>query len=68
MSESAASLGATLGQQALGALAAQVVSLRRAGGAVVRPADDIRLAAGDTLVLSGRPEALALAEARLLEG
>jgi CPA2 family monovalent cation:H+ antiporter-2 len=68
LSESAASLGATLGQQALGALAAQVVSLRRAGGAVVRPSDDIRLAVGDTLVLAGRPEALALAEARLLEG
>ncbi|MBA2723142.1 MAG: hypothetical protein H0U56_09680, partial [Methylibium sp.] len=46
----------------------QVVSLRRAGGAVVRPTDDIRLAVGDTLVLAGRPEALALAEARLLEG
>ncbi|MBA3595776.1 MAG: cation:proton antiporter [Methylibium sp.] len=68
LSESAASLGATLGQQALGALAAQVVSVRRAGGAVVRPTDDLRLAVGDTLVLAGRPEALALAEARLLEG
>ncbi|MBA3590446.1 cation:proton antiporter [Methylibium sp.] len=68
LSESAAGLGGSLGQQALGALAVQVVSLRRAGGAVVRPTDDIRLAVGDTLVLAGRPEALALAEARLLEG
>jgi CPA2 family monovalent cation:H+ antiporter-2 len=68
LSESSASLGATLGQQALDALATQVVSLRRASGAVVLPTDDIRLAAGDILVLCGRPEALALAEARLLEG
>ena len=43
-----------------------VVSVRRAGGAVVRPADDLALAAGDTLVLSGLPEPLALAEAKLL--
>jgi hypothetical protein len=35
----------------------------------VRPGDtDFMLTAGDTLVLSGRPEALALAEARLLTG
>jgi hypothetical protein len=35
----------------------------------VRPGeDDFVLTAGDTLVLSGRPEALALAEARLLTG
>jgi CPA2 family monovalent cation:H+ antiporter-2 len=34
-----------------------------------RAADDqLALAAGDTLVLSGRPEPLALAEAKLLGG
>jgi CPA2 family monovalent cation:H+ antiporter-2 len=42
------------------------VSLRRASGAVLRPDDSLLLAAGDTLVLSGLPEALALAEEKLL--
>ncbi len=68
LSESSACLGATLGHQVLDAIGASVVSLRRAGGAVLRPDHDTVLNAGDTLVLSGRPEALALAEARLLRG
>ena len=68
LSESSACLGRTLGQQALDALGAHVVSLRRLGGAVLRPSEETPLSAGDTLVLSGRPEALALAEARLLRG
>lgn len=68
LSESSACLGRTLGQQALDALGAHVVSLRRLGGAVLRPSAETPLSAGDTLVLSGRPEALALAEARLLRG
>jgi CPA2 family monovalent cation:H+ antiporter-2 len=33
---------------------------------VLKPADDMVLSAGDTLVLSGLPEPLALAEGRLL--
>jgi len=33
---------------------------------VTAPADDLRLGAGDTLVLSGLPEPLALAETRLM--
>ena len=43
-----------------------VVSVRRANGAVVKPADELMLAGGDTLVLAGAPERLALAEAKLL--
>ncbi|MDQ6627676.1 MAG: cation:proton antiporter [Pseudomonadota bacterium] len=43
-----------------------IVSLRRASGAVLEPTETVRVEAGDTLVLSGLPEALALAEARLL--
>jgi CPA2 family monovalent cation:H+ antiporter-2 len=35
---------------------------------VVEPSDALALGAGDTLVLSGLPEALSLAEAKLLEG
>ncbi|ARN23639.1 cation:proton antiporter [Piscinibacter gummiphilus] len=62
----AASLGETLESLALHALGVSVVSVRRASGAVTRPDDQLRLAAGDTLVLSGLPEPLALAEGKLL--
>ena len=43
-----------------------MVGLRRADGRNEAPDTDPPLRDGDTLVLSGRPEALALAEARLL--
>ena len=56
----AACLGRPLADQVLPALGVQVVSLRLASGRVV--------AADDALVLSGLPEALALAEAQLLKG
>jgi CPA2 family monovalent cation:H+ antiporter-2 len=59
-------LGQTLGDQALHAVGVSVASVRRASGAVTRPDDDLVLAAGDTLVLSGLPEPLALAEEKLL--
>ena len=62
----AASLGETLESLALHALGVSVVSVRRASGAVTRPDDHLTLAAGDTLVLSGLPEPLALAEGKLL--
>ena len=59
-------LGQTLAAQALHAVGVTVVSVRRSSGAVTKPDDAFVLAAGDTLVLSGRPEPLALAESRLL--
>ncbi|MEP7295398.1 MAG: cation:proton antiporter [Burkholderiales bacterium] len=59
-------LGQTLAAQALHAVGVTVVSVRRASGAVTKPDDALVLAAGDTLVLSGLPEPLALAEGRLL--
>ncbi len=59
-------LGQTLAAQALHAVGVSVVSVRRAGGAVVKPDEAMVLAAGDTLVLSGKPEPLSLAEGRLL--
>jgi CPA2 family monovalent cation:H+ antiporter-2 len=62
----AACVGQTLGDQALHAVGAQVASVRLASGAVVLPTDSLPLHGGDTLVLSGLPEALALAEAKLL--
>jgi CPA2 family monovalent cation:H+ antiporter-2 len=64
----AACLGRRLGDLALDAVGVQVVSLRRGGGAVVEAADALALGAGDTLVLSGLPEPLELAEAKLLQG
>ncbi|KQW35745.1 potassium transporter [Rhizobacter sp. Root404] len=59
-------LGQTLAAQALHAVGVSVASVRRASGAVVKPDEAMVLAAGDTLVLAGKPEALALAEGRLL--
>lgn len=60
-------IGQTLAAQALQAVGVTVVSVRRAGGGVVRPEDALVLGPGDTLVLSGKPEPLALAEESLLE-
>jgi CPA2 family monovalent cation:H+ antiporter-2 len=62
----AACLGRSLADQALHATGVQVVSMRLASGRVLVPEDRQPLAAGDTLVLSGLPEALALAEEKLL--
>ena len=45
-----------------------VVSVRRAQGRVETPAMGLRLESGDTLVISGRPQALARAENLLLKG
>ena len=59
-------LGQSLLDQALHAVGVSVVSVRRASGAVIQPDDKMLLAAGDTLVLSGLPEPLALAEGKLL--
>ena len=47
---------------------ASVVSVRRAQGGVAAPSSGLRLSAGDTLVIAGLPEALALAEEELLRG
>ena len=61
-----ASQGRSLADLVLHTLDVGVVSVRRANGAVVKPADELMLAGGDTLVLAGAPERLALAEAKLL--
>ncbi len=45
-----------------------VVSVRRAHGRVETPSMGLTLDSGDTLVISGRPQALARAEALLLKG
>jgi CPA2 family monovalent cation:H+ antiporter-2 len=64
----AACIGQTIAQQALSDLGAQVMSVRRAAGAVVTPDESLVLGAGDTLVLSGHADVVLLAESRLLKG
>jgi len=64
--EAARIAGRRLGDLALPAMSVSVLSVRRAAGGVVAAEDTLVLAGGDTLVLSGLPEPLALAEARLL--
>jgi len=59
-------VGRTLADLALHAMGVTVVSVRRASGAVTGPDDALTLGAGDTLVLSGLPEPLALVENRLI--
>ena len=64
--EAARCLGQTLDALALHAVGVSVVSVRHAGGGVSDPRPAHKLVAGDTLVLSGKPQALALAEEKLL--
>jgi CPA2 family monovalent cation:H+ antiporter-2 len=62
------SAGKPLGALALHAADVRVVSLRRSNGKTLEVDEETRLEGGDTLVLSGKPEALAMAEERLLRG
>ncbi|MGH6625092.1 MAG: cation:proton antiporter [Burkholderiaceae bacterium] len=64
----AKSIGLPLNHLALHAVGVRVVSLRRSNGKTVVPEDDAPLQDGDTLVLSGKPETLAVAEDKLLKG
>ena len=62
----AKSIGKPLLHLALHAMGTRVVNLRRGNGVTELPSDDVLLQSGDTLVLSGTPENLALAEQKLL--
>ena len=64
--EAARIAGRRLDDLALPAMGVHVLSVRRAAGGVITADDTLVLGGGDTLVLLGQPEALALAEARLL--
>src|SRR5512140_2695176 len=64
----ARSLGHALSQIALAGLGVRVVSLRRSNGSKLDSDADPVLEDGDTLVLSGLPEPLAMAEQKLLAG
>ena len=61
-------MGTSLGAMALASMGVKVVSLRRSNGQTQLVLDGTLLEAGDTLVLSGTPAALALAEEKLLRG
>ncbi|HOZ63839.1 MAG TPA: monovalent cation:proton antiporter-2 (CPA2) family protein [Burkholderiaceae bacterium] len=65
---SAKSIGKQLSFMALHALDVRVVSIRRLSGKTANPDDDPLFESGDTLVLSGKAETLALAEQKLLRG
>ncbi|MCB2006989.1 MAG: monovalent cation:proton antiporter-2 (CPA2) family protein [Burkholderiaceae bacterium] len=63
----AKSIGKPLGHLALHALGVRVVNLRRNNGRSMEVQDDTELEDGDTLVLSGIPENLSIAEQKLLQ-
>ena len=63
----AAAVGEALRDLDLGAIGAEVTSVRRRGIRGADPSPDMRLQAGDIVVLRGVPEALELAEQRLLQ-
>jgi CPA2 family monovalent cation:H+ antiporter-2 len=60
-------VGKTLGSIEISAMNVRIVSLRRSNGKVVAATENLALAAGDTLVLSGNAEDLSLAEQMLLK-
>jgi len=64
----ARAIGRPLAQLALQAMGVRVAALRRQGGQAAEPGEDTVLADGDTLVLSGKPGALALAIDKLQRG
>ncbi len=68
LSVGAGVIGRTLGELPLLLPDIRVVNLRRHDGKNLTPAPDLRLESGDTLVLSGRAETLAMAEEKLLKG
>jgi CPA2 family monovalent cation:H+ antiporter-2 len=66
LSAEAAAVGQSL--RAISRDGVRVTQVRRADGQVLKPAPALQLQEGDTVVLSGLPDALALAEEALLRG
>jgi CPA2 family monovalent cation:H+ antiporter-2 len=60
-------VGRTIADLQLKSLGAEVTAVRRRGIRGSDPSADLILASGDVVVLRGTPDALELAEARLLE-
>jgi CPA2 family monovalent cation:H+ antiporter-2 len=68
LSAGARAIGQSIGQLALHAAGVRVAGIRRHNGTAAPPEDDTVLGDGDTLVLSGRPDALAVAIDKLQRG
>jgi CPA2 family monovalent cation:H+ antiporter-2 len=68
LGDHAVSIGKTLAELELGGLLVEVTAIRRRGIRGVEPSPEMKLMAGDVVVLLGGAENLALAEARLLQG
>ncbi len=68
LNQGARAVGQPLARLALHAVGIRVASLRRQGGQSAAVSDDTVLAEGDTLVLSGKPGALAMAIEKLQRG
>lgn len=68
LEEAAFAVGKTVDELAVERSGAEVMAIRRRERAVREASPDTRLEAGDVVVLLGAPEALILAEERLLEG
>jgi CPA2 family monovalent cation:H+ antiporter-2 len=68
LSARAMALGRTLPELGLDALGVQITAVKRLGTGKLSPASVSRLEQGDVVVLLGVPEALAAAEAKLLQG
>ncbi len=69
LTDTARCIGQPVGRLTRDAGAVRIVSLRRSEGQVIRsPANPVQFEGGDTLVLSGQAEALALAEQKLQKG
>jgi len=66
--ENAACINHTLGELDLGSLGVIVTAMRRGGIRGPQPSPELKLIAGDVLVLYGQQEALDKAEAYLLQG
>ncbi|MBB1604186.1 monovalent cation:proton antiporter family protein [Variovorax sp. UMC13] len=68
LSTGARAIGQTVGQVALQAVGVRIVGIRRRNGVAAPAVDDTVLGDADTLVLSGKPDALAVAIDRLQKG
>jgi len=64
----AKSIGQTVGELAFAQQETHLVSLRRQSGQIMPMSDDLVLMAGDTLVISGKADALSQAELKLIKG
>ncbi|MBB1073304.1 cation:proton antiporter [Rhodoferax sp. 4810] len=64
----AKAIGRTVDELALRALGTRLVSLRRVAGQIAPLSGDLLFMAGDTLVISGKADAITQAELRLIKG